>query len=152
IRRTGTSRRERGRRRSDRQPRRSRPPTTSSGPHARRARSTAAPCRSAADIAMASIHKELLLDARPDEVWSAVRDFGAPHEKLVPGVLVDSRPEPGARVVTFANGLVVRELLVELNDDSRRLCWTARGGRATHHNASMQVIADGSRTRLVWIT
>ena len=101
---------------------------------------------------MASIHKELFLDARPDEVWSAVRDFGAPHEKLVPGVLVDSRPEPGARVVTFANGLVVRELLVELNDESRRLCWTARGGRATHHNASMQVFADGSRTRLVWIT
>jgi carbon monoxide dehydrogenase subunit G len=101
---------------------------------------------------MASIRKELLLDARPDDVWSAVRDFGAPHEKLVPGVLVDSRLEPGARVVTFANGLVVRELLVELNDETRRLCWTARGGRATHHNASMQVFADGSRTRLVWIT
>ena len=78
---------------------------------------------------MACIRKELLLDARPEDVWSAVRDFGAPHEKLVPGVLVDSRLEPGARVVTFANGLVVRELLVELNDETRRLCWTARGGR-----------------------
>jgi carbon monoxide dehydrogenase subunit G len=54
--------------------------------------------------------------------------------------------------VTFANGLVVRELLVELNDETRRLCWTARGGRATHHNASMQVHAEGGRTRLVWIT
>jgi hypothetical protein len=101
---------------------------------------------------MASIHKELFLEARPEDVWAAVRDFGAPHEKLVPGVLVDSRLEPGARVVTFANGLVVRELLVELNDEARRLCWTARGGRATHHNASMQVFADGSRTRFLWIT
>src|SRR2546430_9627810 len=95
---------------------------------------------------MASVRKELLLDARPEDVWSAVRDFGAPHEKLVPGVLVDSRLEPGARVVTFANGLVARELLVELNDETRRLCWTARGGRATHHNASMQVYADGARS------
>src|SRR5438067_5859046 len=101
---------------------------------------------------MASIRKELFLDARPEDVWEAVRDFGAPHEKLVPGVLVDSRLEPGARIVTFSNGLVVRELLVELNDETRRLCWTARGGRATHHNASMQVYADGGRTRVVWIT
>ena len=101
---------------------------------------------------MASIRKELFLDARPEDVWEAVRDFGAPHEKLVPGVLVASRLEPGARVVTFANGLVVRELLVELNDETRRLCWTARGGRATHHNASMQVYADGARTRFVWVT
>jgi carbon monoxide dehydrogenase subunit G len=101
---------------------------------------------------MASIRKEFLLDARPEDVWSAVREFGAPHEKLVPGVLVECRVEPGARVVTFANGLVVRELLVELNDETRRLCWTARGGRATHHNASMQVHGEGTRTRLVWIT
>ena len=101
---------------------------------------------------MASIRKELLLDARPEDVWSAVREFGAPHEKLVPGVLVECRVEPGARVVTFANGLVVRELLVELNDETRRLCWTARGGRATHHNASMQIYGEGARTRLVWIT
>jgi carbon monoxide dehydrogenase subunit G len=101
---------------------------------------------------MASIQKELLLDARPEDVWAAVRDFGAAHEKLVPGVLVDCRVEPGARVVTFANGLIVRELLVELNDETRRLCWTARGGRATHHNASMQVYAESGRTRLVWIT
>ena len=101
---------------------------------------------------MASIRKELLLDARPEDVWSAVREFGAPHEKLVPGVLVECRVEPGARVVTFANGLVVRDLLVELNDETRRLCWTARGGRATHHNASMQIYGEGARTRLVWIT
>jgi hypothetical protein len=101
---------------------------------------------------VACIRKELLLEARPEDVWSAVRQFNAPHEKLVPGVLVECRAEPGARVVTFANGLVVRELLVELNDETRRLCWTARGGRATHHNASMQVYSEGARTRLVWIT
>jgi carbon monoxide dehydrogenase subunit G len=102
---------------------------------------------------MASIRKEILLEARPEDVWAAVRDFGAPHDRLVPGVLVDTRLEPGATVVTFANRAVVRELLVDLDEHARRLTWVARGGRTTHYNASMQVFADGpGRTRLVWIT
>jgi carbon monoxide dehydrogenase subunit G len=55
--------------------------------------------------------------------------------------------------VTFANGAVVRELLVDLDEHARRLTWAAKGGRTTNHNASMQVFADGpDRTRLVWIT
>jgi carbon monoxide dehydrogenase subunit G len=102
---------------------------------------------------MASIRKEILLEARPEDVWLAVRDFGAPHLRLTPGVLVDARLDGEARVVTFANGLVVRELLVDLNDQERRLVYASTGGRATHHNASIQVFAEGAdRTRLVWIT
>jgi hypothetical protein len=54
--------------------------------------------------------------------------------------------------VTFGNGLVARELIVDLDDQARRLVWSARGGRLTHHNASAQVFADGEgRSRLVWI-
>jgi hypothetical protein len=53
---------------------------------------------------------------------------------------------------TFANGLVARELIVDIDDEARRLCWAAVGGRLSHHNASMQVFPDGSGgTRLVWI-
>jgi hypothetical protein len=55
--------------------------------------------------------------------------------------------------VTFANGFVVRELIVAVDDTARRFAYAAVGGRATHHHASMQVFADGpGRTRLVWIT
>jgi len=101
---------------------------------------------------MASIRKEIPLDARPEEVWDAVRDIGALHERLVPGFVVATRLEDGARTVTFDNGLVVRELIVDLDDDARRLVWSARGGRLTHHNASAQVYANGDgRSRLVWI-
>jgi len=101
---------------------------------------------------MASIRKEILLESSAENVWAAVRDVGALHHRLVPGFVVDTRLEEGARIVTFGNGMVVRELIVDLDDESRRLAWSARGGRLTHHNASVQVFADGARRcRLVWI-
>jgi len=101
---------------------------------------------------MATIHKEIRLDARAEDVWEAIRDVGAVHERLAPGFVTDTRLEGGARVVTFANGLVVRELIVTLDDGARRLAYAAVGGRSTHHNASFQVFAEGAeRTRLVWI-
>ena len=100
---------------------------------------------------MASIRKEILLDARAEDVWDAVRDVGALHTRLVPGFVTDTRLEKGARIVTFANGMVVRELIVDLDDTARRLVWSASGGRLSHHNASAQVFADGDkRSRLVW--
>jgi len=100
---------------------------------------------------MASIRKEIIVEARPENVWVAVRDIGALHKRLVPGFVVDTRLEADARIVTFGNGMVVRELIVDLDDEARRLAWSARGGRLTHHNASVQVFAEGAgRTRLVW--
>src|SRR5262245_55652067 len=101
---------------------------------------------------MASIRKEILLESSAGEVWAAVRDVGALHHRLVPGFVVDTRLEPGARIVTFGNGMVVRELIVDLDDEARRLAWSARGGRLTHHNASVQVFDEGlGKSRLVWI-
>jgi hypothetical protein len=66
--------------------------------------------------------------------------------------VVDTRLEDGARIVTFGTGFVVRELIVDVDDTARRLVWAAVGGRLTHHNASMQVFAEGEkRSRVVWI-
>jgi Polyketide cyclase / dehydrase and lipid transport len=102
---------------------------------------------------MGSIRKELLLDVPAAEVWDAVRDYGAVHQRMAPGVLTDTRVEDGARIVTFANGLVLHELIVDLDDAQRRLVWAAVRGRATHHNGVMQVFAEGeARCRLVWTT
>ena len=102
---------------------------------------------------MASIHKEILIEARPEIVWAAVRDVGAVHQRLAPGFVVDARLEGDSRVVTFGNGAVVRELIVDVDDEARRLAYAAVEGRTTHHNASMQVFAeDSDRSRLVWIT
>jgi len=101
---------------------------------------------------MASIHREVIVEAPPELVWDAVRDVGAVHERLAPGFVVDTRLEEGARIVTFGNGVVARELIVDVDEGSRRLAWSVVGGRMTHHNASLQVFAEsGAQSRVVWI-
>jgi hypothetical protein len=101
---------------------------------------------------MASIHKDILIDAHPDDVWAAVRDFGAVHRRLVPGFVLDTRLDGDARIVTFANGNVARELLVDCDDARRRLVYAVVSERVKQHSASVQVLADGdTRARLIWI-
>ena len=50
---------------------------------------------------MACVRKEIVIDARTEEVWAALRDWDAVHERLV------------------------RELLVDCDDRARRLVWIA---------------------------
>jgi len=101
---------------------------------------------------MASVHKEITTNADPDAVWDAVRDIGALHTRLVPGFVVDTRLVPGARVVTFANGMVATEPIIDLNEPARRLVWGAQGGKLTHYNGSVQVFAPAEGgSRVVWI-
>jgi carbon monoxide dehydrogenase subunit G len=101
---------------------------------------------------MASIRKEFTIDANVDDVWSAVRDVGAVHSRLAKGFVVDTQLDGEARIVTFANGTVARELIVDVDDAQRRLVWAVVGGRMTHHNASLQVFAESEgRTRAIWI-
>ena len=101
---------------------------------------------------MASIRREAQVAAGAAEIWEAVRDVGAIHRRLVPGFVTDCKLEGDARIVTFGNGMVAREVIVDLDDASRRLVWSASGGRLSHHNASLQIFDEGGgRSRLVWI-
>ncbi len=103
---------------------------------------------------MASIHKRIEIDADPDEVWDAVRDFGSPHTRFVRGFVVDTRMDGDTRVVTFASGTVQREPLVDCDDRGRRLVYSATDSPVgmTHYNASVQVSAGtNSNTRIDWI-
>jgi hypothetical protein len=81
-----------------------------------------------------------------------VRDFGAVHTRLAPGFVVDARLDGDARIVTFANGNVARERLVDCDAARRRLVYAIANERVTHYSASVQVLADGeTRSRLIWI-
>ena len=101
---------------------------------------------------MASIRKEIQTTTSPQQVWDAVRDFGALHQRLVPGFVTACTLEEGGAVrqITFANGMQVRERLVTLDEAARRLVYTVEGGRASHYNAAVEVFASGTGTRLVW--
>ena len=101
---------------------------------------------------MASIRKEVQIAARPETAWAVLRDVGALHTRLVPGFVTDTRLEDGARIVTFGNGMVARELIVDIDDGARRVVWSVVGGAMTHHNGAAQVFPDGSgHCRFVWI-
>jgi hypothetical protein len=100
---------------------------------------------------MASIRKELVVSTPPDAVWQAFRDVGAVHTRLAAGFVTDCRMDGPDRVVTFANGLVTRELIVDVGDEARRLAYSARSERLKHHSASFQVFAEGAGCRIVWI-
>ncbi len=48
--------------------------------------------------------------------------------------------------------MTMREIIVDVDDQTCRHSWSARGEPFTHHNASLQVFANDENTcRLVWI-
>jgi len=48
--------------------------------------------------------------------------------------------------------MTMREIIVDVDNQTCRHSWSARGEPFTHHNASLQVFAENESTcRLVWI-
>lgn len=99
---------------------------------------------------MASLYKTIHIKASAAAIWDAARDLGALHTRLVPGFVVDTQLEPGARIVTFANGMKLREPIITVDEARQRLVWSAQGGATTHYNAVLQVIADGDHAQVHW--
>lgn len=109
-------------------------------------------CSDDKEIQMASIRKERTIEATPEAVWEALRDWGAVHERLVPGFVIDTRLDGEDRIVTFFNDAVARERLVDLGEEDRRLVWSIVDGPYSHHNGAAQVLAgDDGGTRFVWV-
>jgi hypothetical protein len=102
---------------------------------------------------MATLRKRFDVAAAPAAAWDAVADFGALHQRLVPGFVTACELQEGGavRAITFANGLQARERLVTREASARRLVYTVEGGRATHYNAVVEV-QDGPAggSTLVW--
>lgn len=100
---------------------------------------------------MASLRREVHIDARPELVWDALRDVGALHTRLVPGFVVATSLDGDARIVTFRNGLVVREEIVDVDDAARRVAWAIVGGPFLHYGGTAQVFpAEAGGCRFVW--
>jgi hypothetical protein len=101
---------------------------------------------------MASIAKEIVTSASVEAAWDAIRDVGALHTRLVPGFVVATELIPGGRRVTFGNGLVVDEPIIDSNDELHRLAWTAVSDAMplTHYNSSVQVFERDGGSRIVW--
>ena len=99
---------------------------------------------------MATIRKQVTIDVPVDAVWGALRDYGALHEMAV-GFVTTTEMDGDDRLVTFANGTVLRERLISIDEELRRVSWTIVDGPYSHHNGAAEVLADGDgRTRFIW--
>ena len=99
---------------------------------------------------MATLRRQIALNAGASTVWSAIRDFGAVHTRVAPGFLTKLEMEDGDRIVTFFNGLVARERLITTDDEDCRLVYAVVEGRPSHYNAAVQVFPEGDGSRVVW--
>jgi len=103
---------------------------------------------------MATIEIETSVAAEPGMIWDAVRDIGALHTRLAPGVVLNTElvanADPPVRHVTFANGTILRETIVAIDDERKRLVWAIDGSPVEHHNGALQVFEVAGGARVVW--
>lgn len=101
---------------------------------------------------MATIHIERIIAAPADFVWDRLRDFGALHTRTAPGFILDTVVDDDVRTVTFDGGLVLRERLIAIDDEHRRIVYSILAGMFEHHSASNAVVPEGEdRCRFIWI-
>lgn len=101
---------------------------------------------------MATVRRDFAVDASPTDVWEVFRDIGSVHTRLAPGFVVDTVLDGDSRTVTFANGVVVTERIVSLDDGARRLAYAIVGGSAEHHHASFEVRPTDGGSVVCWTT
>jgi hypothetical protein len=105
---------------------------------------------------VASVVKEIVVEADAELCWDAVRDFGGLHRRLVPGFVTDLQMVGDRqRRITFLTGAVATEYLVGRDEGRRRLAYTVTESPmgSSHHNASVEVVPTGDgRCRFIWTT
>ena len=104
---------------------------------------------------MATVRVEAVINVPAHRVWDAVADVGAVHRRLLPGRVADARIEGDTRILTMPDGSQIRELIVSVDHSIRRMAYAVVEGQRlplTYHNAAFQVVDEGDRSRLVWLT
>ena len=101
---------------------------------------------------MAFLRTEISIAAAYEAVWDVIRDFAAGPLRMAPGFVVGCEAAADVRVVTFADGVVVHERFVALDDDGRRIVYAVVGGSVhpDRDTAEMQVVPEDGGCRLVW--
>ena len=100
---------------------------------------------------MATVRKEIRIARSADEVWAVLKRFDKVHEMAKGFVTATKMEGEAVRVVTFANGIEMREHLVTSDDAAMRLVYAIKDSpRFTHYSAAAQILADGDGSRFVW--
>ena len=102
---------------------------------------------------MATVRKSVTIAKPAAEVWDAVSDAGQLHTRVVPGMVINTILEDGGevRIVTFGNGMVLKEYMISNDADAMRIAWSAESDQWTHDNASLQIFGrDDDTCEAVW--
>ncbi len=102
---------------------------------------------------MAMIRRTVEINVPASEIWDAIRDVGKLHLRVAPGMVADCvlNDEGTERIVTFADGSVLPETIIAVDDQAMRLVWSAKSPAWTHHNGALEVTAKGAqRCSLSW--
>lgn len=100
---------------------------------------------------MATIRKEIMIEAPAPYVWAALREAGTAEHCL--GFAVDARLEGHAWEAMFSGAAAVRAILTAFDENLRRLACAVGRARSMQHKASFHVSSDGAaRSLLVWTT
>ncbi|GAA4590762.1 hypothetical protein BJY16_000054 [Actinoplanes octamycinicus] len=104
---------------------------------------------------MATVRVEAFVDVTAERAWEAIADVGAVHERLLPGRVVAAEIDGDLRTLTMPGGARIRERIVAVDHELRRLAYSVIDGQAlplTYHHAAFQVVEGDGRTRIVWTT
>ncbi|GAA2645720.1 SRPBCC family protein [Paractinoplanes durhamensis] len=104
---------------------------------------------------MATVRAEALINLPAADVWAAIADVGAVHERLLPGRVASASIDGDIRILTMPDGSEIRELIISIDNEEQRLAYAVVGGQKlplTYHHATFQVFAEGQGSRLVWLT
>ena len=102
---------------------------------------------------MATIHRDFPVDAPPEKAWAALRDVGRVNELIT--FLGEVTVEGDRRTCSLGDLGTLDELIVSVDDETRRLAYTIRESPFgfEHHHASMQITENGgSGARFLWTT
>ena len=102
---------------------------------------------------MASIQIESPVAVSADTAWGALRQVGR-ADKLFAPVLDAADIHGDMRTVHFANGPLLHERIIDVDESSRRVAYSVLDSPGlTYHHASMQIVEEGpQRCRFVWTT
>lgn len=95
---------------------------------------------------MASIRREIVIDADPDAVWALVGDPGVIH-RWFPGIVACSVADTDdgvVRTVTLGSGIPLEEHVVTNDPITRRFQYRIAGGVFREHLGTVDVIDLGS--------
>ena len=98
-----------------------------------------------------TISKTFVTDVPADQVWEALADVYALPTRLAAGFVTNSRRDGDDRLLTFANGMEVRERILAVDEAQLLIVYIVIGVQMNLHRASDTVTTrPNGQTQVTW--